>query len=628
MYPSIFTDELKKDFPQALPICKSWGLDHVDLRGLIFGKAFENLTAEELAEVKRLLDEHGMRIGCLQSSLAKVHLPGEERQRAEREKLEGVIRAADALGCRLVRAFFFWQPKGDEAGQLAVRPDMLQQVLTMFAPLAQRAKEAGLTLAFENCGVTTDEVAAVVDALGVPSWGLAWDVSNGWMSPERQANETDYIVANARRARCVHVKAVRAVEGVGDETIPYDRVLATCLAAGMEGPVSAETHNPDKSVTDEAMSHRVVRVIQRAWPSAAPASLYEAAKPKPKVASRPWESDPVNFVVVGLGMGHNRARQVHETPGTRLLGVCDLLEERAVRSANEYGVPYTLDVRPWLENKDVDVVYVMTPTGRHAEIAKMALEAGKHVITTKPMEASMAACDEMIRLAEKNNLLLAVDFGRRFEEDLHTMRNAVRQGMLGDLLGGDVSVKILRPMSYFQGIGSWHGTKRWDGGGVLSNQSIHHIDEVAFTVGIPSRVRANVWTQTHDIEAEDLGVATWLYDNGLVLTFMGTTSYPQPTWYYRFELHGSQGAFSSTYGGMNDKPTVWWYLNKEWSQESPEAIQPEWLNAADNMAAAIRTGAALTCDGRDGRRSQAILDAMYRSAYSGGDWVDVKPELY
>jgi UDP-N-acetyl-2-amino-2-deoxyglucuronate dehydrogenase len=627
MYPSIFTDELKMDFAKALPIIKSWGLEAVDLRGLIFGRAFEDLSAEQLAEVKRLLDAHGLRVGCLQSSLAKVHLPGAERQRAEERKLEGVIRAADALGCRLVRAFHYWQPTGGEVGQLAVRPDLLQQVLTMFAPLAERAHQAGLLLAFENCGVSTAEVKAVVEALGVHEWGLAWDVSNEWMSPLRQANETDYIVDCARHARCVHVKAVRAVAGLGEETIPYDRVLATCAAAGMDGPVSAETHNPDPTVPDEVMSRRVVEVIQRAWPTAAPASLYEAAKPKPRAAARPWQDQPVGFAVVGLGMGHNRARQITETPGARLVGVCDLLEERARRSAQEFGVPYTLDARRWLDNKEVEVVYVMTPTGRHAEIAKMALEAGKHVITTKPMEASLAACDEMIRLAEKKDLLLAVDFGRRFEEDLHTLRNAVRKGLLGRLLGGDVSVKILRPMSYFQGIGSWHGTKRWDGGGVLSNQSIHHIDEVAFTVGIPSKVRANVWTQTHDIEAEDLGVAAWLYDNGLVLTFMGTTSYPQPTWYYRFELHGSEGAFSSTYGGMNDKPATWWYTDKEWTHQAPERVEPDWLNAADNMAAAIRTGAALTCDGRDGRRSQAILDGMYRSAYSGGGWVDVTPEL-
>jgi hypothetical protein len=48
----------------------------------------------------------------------------------------------------------------------------------------------------------------------------------------------------------------------------------------------------------------------------------------------------------------------------------------------------------------------------------------------------------------------------------------------------------------------------------------------------------------------------------------------------------------------------------------------------DNFAAALREGADLASSGRDGRRTQAILDAMYRSAYeAGGDWVDVEPEL-
>ncbi len=627
MYPSIFTDELKKDLVTALPVLKSWGLEYVDLRGLVFGRAFEDLTPEQLAQVKQALATHGLKVGCLQSSLAKVHLPDEAHQRAEERKLEGIIRAADALDCRLVRVFFYWQPGEDEKGQLAVRPDALQKALTLFGPLADRAKEAGLVFAFENCGVTPDEIFVFLDALGVPEWGLAWDVANDWMSEARRQDETEYIMRCARRALCVHVKAIGAVEGVGEEPIPYDRVLATCAAAGMQGPVSAETHNPDRSISDQEMSHRVVQVIQRAWPSAAPGSLYEAAKPGPKKVSRPWEDDPVGFVVVGLGMGHNRARTITETPGTRLIGVCDLLEDRAKRSSDEFGVPYTLDAREWLDRDDVEVVYVMTPTGRHLEIAKLALEAGKHVITTKPMEASLAACDEMIRLADENDRLLAVDFGRRFESDLHTLRNAVRTGALGSLLSGDVSVKILRPPEYFQGIGSWHGTKRWDGGGVLSNQSIHHIDEVAFTVGRPIKVRADVWTQTHDIEAEDLGVATWLYDDGTVLTFYGTTSYPQRTWYYRFELHGSDGAYVTTYGGMNDKPTTRWFLDGQWQTAPRETVEPEWLNAADNMAAAVRTGADLTCTGRDGRRSQSILDAMYRSAYAGGVWVDIAPDL-
>ena len=50
----------------------------------------------------------------------------------------------------------------------------------------------------------------------------------------------------------------------------------------------------------------------------------------------------------------------------------------------------------------------------------------------------------------------------------------------------------------------------------------------------------------------------------------------------------------------------------------------QYLTAVDNLAAALRTDATLVCDGRDARRTQAILDAMYRSACGGRDWIDVE----
>ena len=309
MFPSIFTDELGLDFAETLPILKSWGLEHVDLRSRVFGRAFEALTDEELAKVKQLLDEHGLKVGCLQSSLAKVHLPDQERQEAEAQKLERIIRAADALDCRLVRAFFYWQPGPEERGELAVRPDALQQVLDMFRPLADRAKEADLILTFEDCGVTTDEVFAVLDALGQPAWGLAWDVANEWFSSEARArDEGAYLVELARRSKLVHVKARGAVEGLG-ELIPWDRVLQTLDNAGLPGPVSVETHNPDRAVSNVDQSRNVFNAIQRAWPTAAPGLL--EVPDQPREVTRTY--DPVGFVVVGLGMGHGRSKTVQQT---------------------------------------------------------------------------------------------------------------------------------------------------------------------------------------------------------------------------------------------------------------------------------------------------------------------------
>lgn len=624
MYLSVFTDELGLDIGEALPIIHSWGVDRVDLRGRVLGAHFEKLGQDQLQTVKRMIEEHGLEVACLESSLAKVTLPGPDRQKQEREKLEAIIRAADVLDCRLVRSFFYWHPPAERRGHVAERPDVLQEVLDMFAPLAERAAEAGLTLAFENCGVTEDEVVTVLDALDQPDWGFAWDIHNGWKRLKNREGDTDAFMARlASLTRVVHVKARGAVAG-SEERIPYDRVLEFLAASGFDGPVSVETHNADPEVSNVERTHAVVREMKRCWPSAAPG---EAVSPLKEHRAVVRDYDPVGFVVVGLGMGKNRSRLLQKTPGTRLVGVVDIDRERAEAAGEELDVPHTTELAPWLDDPDVEVVYVMTPTGRHAEVALQALKAGKHVLTTKPMEASIEACDAMIRTAEENDLLLGVDFGMRFKPENLSLRAAARDGFFGRLLSGQVSLKVLRTDAYFRANGGWRGTRRWDGGGVLSNQNIHHLDQIAYTLGIPHRVRCNIWTQTHDIEAEDLGCALLQYPDGQVISLYATTSYPHHTWYHTLELHGTEGAISFSSGGPNQDRRSMWFRDGEWTDRAPVKEESEWLNAADNFAAALRTGAPLVCPGRDGRRTQAILHAMYESAYGDQGWVEVEPEL-
>ncbi len=629
MFLSIFTDELSKDIGEALPVLRGWGLRHVDLRAKVFGCGIESVPPERLGELRKLLDDHGMKTGCLQTSLAKVHLPDAARQQSEAEKLEGIIRAADALDCRLVRAFFYWQPKDDTRGRLGDLPDQMAKVHEMFAPLARRAKQAGLTMAFENCGTAPEEVFAFLDGLGEPSWGLAWDVSNTWNCPERLADEDAYIRRMAKRAKLLHVKAVKAVAGYDDCSIPYEKILHVCAAAGVAGSVAVETHNPDpENYSDQEMSLRVVEVVKKAWPTAAPGGLSDKPAARAPRPPQPWHDNPVGFVIVGLGMGHVRAKAVKESPGCKLVGVCDRVEERAKRSSEAYSVPHTLDLAPWLDDESVEVVYVLTETGNHGAVACQALEAGKHVLCTKPMEASVEACDRMIRLAESKGLLLGVDFDRRYNTQVRSLRAAVAAGRFGRLLSGNCSLKIRRDMEYFHANGAWRGTRKLDGGGVLSNQAIHHIDELAFCLGAPARVRCNVWTQNHEIEAEDYGSAVWLYEDGTVINFFATTSYPQPTWYLHLELEGDRGAYCYGSGGPYDKVMAKYYIDGAWTDAPPDPAESVHLCAAENFAAAVRAGEPLTAPGRAGRRTRAILDAMYESAYSnGGDWVDVRPEM-
>lgn len=274
MFISIFTDELGLNVTEALPIIKSWGLSHVDFRSKVFGKGIEVLNDDELKQLRKLVDDHGMTVACLQTSLCKVHLPDAERQKKELEKLEGIIRAADALDCRLVRSFSYWQPQGKESGILASQADVLEKVMDMFAPIARRAKEAGLIMSFENCGVATDEVFALLDALKVHGWNMAWDVENTWGCTERKQDEDAFIARMIKRANCVHVKAWGAIALMGKaEPIPYKKVLRACHELGMTGPVSAETHNFGKKGPDVDVSKMLVDAIRDAWPAGVPHSV-------------------------------------------------------------------------------------------------------------------------------------------------------------------------------------------------------------------------------------------------------------------------------------------------------------------------------------------------------------------
>lgn len=624
MYLSIFTDELALDITEALPIIKSWGLDHVDLRGRIFGRAFESLSDQQLKDLKTLLDNHGLTVGCLQSSLAKSHQPNAEIRKAESQKLENIIRAADALNCRRVRSFYFWQKYQEGQNALAVQPDQLQKTMDMFAPLADRAKAANLILGFENCGTTPDEVFAMLDLMNVPEWGLAWDPHNDWNSDARKKDQDAYIQRLIAKTNMIHVKARHAVPELGGDLIDYESILEAFLNRGLDAPISVETHNPDTAVSHEDMSKRTVMAIQRAWPTAAPGGV--TARKSGHGLQRPWHDDPVRFAVVGLGMGFNRARQITETSGTRLVGVCDLNEERAQKAAQAFNVPYSTDINDYLNNDDVEVIFVLTETGNHAKVAMQALKAGKHVMTTKPMDANVENCHAMIQLADETNRMLAVDFEMRHTPGFCALQAAIQEGHLGNLRAGNLHLKVQRNEDYFKHNNAWRGTRKLDGGGVLSNQSIHYIDQIAFSVGIPKKVRCNVWNQTHPyIEAEDLGSAVWLYENGTVITYNVTTSYPQSTWYWQYELHGEKGAFFEAGGGPFEKQTTKWYYDNAWRTNAPVNAEPQWFNSMDNFAAALRDGVPLTATGHDGIVSRTILDAMYQSAHQAhGDWVDVK----
>ena len=95
-------------------------------------------------------------------------------------------------------------------------------------------------------------------------------------------------------------------------------------------------------------------------------------------------------------MGSNRARVIVETDVAELKCVVDLNADLAKEKGEELGTDWATNLDDVLGRDDIDCVMVMTPSGTHADLGVEAAKAGKHVITTKPMDVSTEACDRLI----------------------------------------------------------------------------------------------------------------------------------------------------------------------------------------------------------------------------------------
>jgi predicted dehydrogenase len=432
----------------------------------------------------------------------------------------------------------------------------------------------------------------------------------------------------------MHAKAVAIIpdllrdssRDISKFLVPWDRVLRGAAATGRDIPLSVETHNPRESkFTHEEATRKVFDLLKANMPSGAPGSVEDAVREIPKFdfPPCPYEDNPVRFVVVGMGMGRNRAIHITRNPGIKLVGVCDINLEKAKAAGEQLGVKYSDDINVFLKDPEVEVMYVVIPTGLHCEVAEQCLRAGKHVLTTKPMDVSLEACDSAIALAKEKGLLFGVDFDMRHSSEMMELVEAQRKGYFGRILSVNINLYICRDQKYYDENGAWRGTYRYDGGGSMSNQGVHEVDRILEVIGMPKRVRAGIKTQTHFIEAEDYGWSEWDYGNGMVVRYASTTSYPVPTWYARIEIHGTDGAYVDTNGGPEGNHTWWSKKDGIWEEKAPYPFKRRWRAGSDNFANSVRTGAPLSISGEVGRKSRAILDAVYRSAKGSTDWVEV-----
>lgn len=135
-------------------------------------------------------------------------------------------------------------------------------------------------------------------------------------------------------------------------------------------------------------------------------------------------ADELRVCVIGCGdMGTRHAERWNNSPGCRVVAVCDPWEERAACLAAAYGLDgWHTDYRQAIDRPDVDIVSVCVKTALHAPVSIFAAEHGKHVLTEKPIALTLTDAEAMLEAVQVNGVRLAVGHMRRYSPVLRALR--------------------------------------------------------------------------------------------------------------------------------------------------------------------------------------------------------------
>jgi len=303
------------------------------------------------------------------------------------------------------------------------------------------------------------------------------------------------------------------------------------------------------------------------------------------------------------------------------IAVCDTDRERADYWANENGVKAYYDIDQMLENETLDIVSVNVPNGLHATLGIKVAKKGIHVIVEKPMAMCVEDADSLIDVCDNNNVKLFVVKQNRYNQTNKILKSCIDKGRFGRITTCNVTVSWRRELTYYTEDNKWR-SRRDLAGGVFTNQSVHYIDMMQWLIGAsPETVYAKMGT-IYPIDVEDHGAGIIKFKNGVIGSLVLTNhAYPCDI-EGSITIIGEKGMVKVGGKSMNridiwnfsdfdiedeliktaesTPPTVYGFGHQEFYEKVAKFIL---LNIKDEEIV----------DGREGRKSVAIMDALYLS---------------
>jgi predicted dehydrogenase len=330
----------------------------------------------------------------------------------------------------------------------------------------------------------------------------------------------------------------------------------------------------------------------------------------------------VHVGLIGAGnISDTHARALRAIPGAEIAAIYAPTRAHAEQLAGRHGGAAFDSLDALLAHRPLEMVVIGSPSGLHAEQGIAAARHGLHVLVEKPIDVTAVRADALIGEAARAGVTLGVIFQDRLKPDVQRLKTLIDGGRLGAPILANARVKWYRPPSYYSG-SRWRGTQALDGGGALINQGVHTVDLLLWLFGPVRRVFAKTIAGLHAIDVEDTAVAVLEFANGAIGTLEATTA-AYPGYSRQIELTGSNGTVRLDGDDLaavdlkdardDERPAA----NRQTtsSAASPVVSDPTaHVRVIEDFMRAVAARQAPCCDGAAGRRSLALVDAIYQSA--------------
>lgn len=345
-----------------------------------------------------------------------------------------------------------------------------------------------------------------------------------------------------------------------------------------------------------------------------------------KVRAMP-EVKPTRFGVIGCGTASIPVCEaIAASPLMDLGAVYDVNPDLARDLSQRFHVPMMAALSELLTSPLIDAAYIAVPHYLLAPLTQQALEAGKHVLTEKPLAITLEEVDALIALATERQLALGVFYEMRYAPAHAPARELIQAGAIGKIIGVRIQTLIDKSLTYWQSgysgrsVNPWRGIKAQAGGGVVLMNTSHLLDALTYITGlVVTSVSAEIGTLVANVEVEDMATATLRFDNGAIGSLMAGAHISGAHDEEYCCLYGTQGQLRlpDPYGSN----PLQLYVKQAWGEFPPDQWHtiptkpvPIYQRALEDFAQSVQSRQCVPISGQAARQVLAVVLAIYQSA--------------